>query len=184
MLASALGAMGAVVPELSFAYRHASSVQFTFTNVHSVAVDPFAAGAFLAAGDLLTTNPFVSRYFLEEDPDAYLITEVLTSNEITVAAKEEGGADLAVDVPAIQQVVGGRVSVAASNSRAAEIRYAGQEPVTFGFKVFEIAFSGGAWRVMGVRPKADLAFDVPSGAHAAKTPLVPIIVRPGTLVVR
>lgn len=84
VLENALKAFGATVPTLSFAFQKARKVQFTFTNVASTFVAPLEAGNFLAAGDLNTNNPVVEHYFLEDDPQAFLLTEVLNAKPKSV----------------------------------------------------------------------------------------------------
>ncbi len=157
LLGGVLKAIGATVPELSFAYNNARSLQFTFGNVMLRSVVPLEVGEFLSEGDIHSTNPFVEHYFHDEDTDAFVITEVLESNEITVSAKNDQGGQISANVPAIKDVVGANVSVSAKSAANTEITYKGNDCVTFGFKVFAIAFDG-RWRITGVAPNPALAF--------------------------
>jgi hypothetical protein len=161
ILANVLGAMGAAVPEVGFAYQKASSVQFTFTSVQVHCVDPFALGRYLSAGDLDTKNPFVARYFQDDDASTFVITDVLKSNSLTVVGLDNRGTTVTVDVPAIQEVVGANVSVAASGALSTELTYQGKEMLSFGFKVFGITYNEGAWQVQGVKPSGEIAFFAP-----------------------
>ncbi len=163
ILSSALGAMGAVVPELGFAYNRARKIQFTFGDVEIIGVDPLAVGEYLAAGDLAGANPFVAHYFEDGDAEAYVITEVLRSGSVTVTATSESGQSVAIDVPAIAGAVGAKVSVGMTSSAGNELTFSGT-PVVFGFKTFGIAHVNGSWRVHGVKPGADFAFAVQPGA--------------------
>lgn len=174
LLSGVLGAIGAKVPELGFAYSRADMLQFTFGNVASKSVAPLEVGEFLSTGDLHAANPVVARYFGEDDTEAFVITEVLQSTEITVSAKDERGGELKADVPAIKAVVGANVSVAAKDATGAQITYGGAAPVTFGFKAFAIAFDG-RWRITGAEPSAELAFS--AGRE-------PVVLRRGTLALR
>ncbi len=180
ILASALGAMGAAVPELNVAYSKASKVNFTFTDVKSFGVDPLAVGQYLSAGDLSSNNPFVRHYFEEEDSSAFIITEVLRSKSITVTATNDQGVEVGVDVPAIQQAVGVKVGVTSKTGANSVITYSGAELLTFGFKCFGIAFVNGRWEVFSAKPSAALAFAV----AAPGTPISPMVLGGGRLVLR
>lgn len=158
ILSSILEGMGAALPQLKFAYRRARKVEFSFSNVRTSAVDPFAAGRFLTSGDLDTDNPFVARYFQDETTRAFLMTEVLESDTIKVTALDDRERGLELDVPSIQNAVGAKVSVETAGSSNTEISYKGAEFLAFGFKVFGIAFVDGDWEVEGVPASGELAF--------------------------
>src|SRR6266568_2079215 len=91
VLNGVLKTIGADVPELSFAYKQADNLQFTFGDVTARLVVPLEVGNFLSEGDIHNANPFVERYFADEDTDAFIVTEILQSNEITVSAKDQRG---------------------------------------------------------------------------------------------
>ena len=75
-----------------------------------------------------------------------------------VAASDEHGNEIALDVPAIQQLVGASVKVKPSGSSTSAVTYAGPAPVTFGFIVDEIDFDGTRWSLQGAAPSGGLAF--------------------------
>jgi hypothetical protein len=159
ILANALSGMfGATVPSLKLAYKNAKSVQFRFTDVQSVGIDPFVVGNFLASGDLKEGNPFVARFFGQDDTEAFVITEILQSKSISVTAKKDSATDVAVDVPAIQQLLGAKIAVGTTSGTDTEVTYTGPELLTFGFKVFGIGIANGVWQVHGVKPGQELAF--------------------------
>jgi hypothetical protein len=178
LLSSVLGAIGAKVPDLSFAYNEADSLAFVFGNVSSRSVTPLEVGNFLANGDLQSKNPFVVRYLVDDDTEAFVITEILESNEITVSAKDSMGGNVTITAPSIQNVIGADVTVAAKASSNAGLTYTGKDSITFGFKAFAIAFDG-RWHVRGVQPSEALAFspDLSSGPD-------PVILRKGMLALR
>ena len=180
LLSTALGAMGAAVPEVSLAYSKARHVTFAFTDVKTVGVDPLAVGQYLSAGDLSSGNPFVRKFFEDEDCSAFIITEVLKSKSITVTATGDSGVEVAVDVPAIQQAVGARVGVTSASSANSTLTYTGNELLAFGFKCFGIAFVNGRWEVFSARPSAGLAFAAPTPG----APLTPMLLGEGRLVLR
>lgn len=180
LLSTALGAMGAAVPELSFAYSKAKHVTFAFTDVKTVGVDPLVVGTYLSAGDLSSNNPFVRHYFEDEDCSAFIITEVLKSKSITVTSTGDSGVEVGVDVPAIQQAVGVKVGVTTASSANSTLTYSGNELLAFGFKCFGIAFVNGRWEVFSAKPSAALAFSVPTPG----APLSPMLLGEGRLILR
>jgi hypothetical protein len=161
LLSGMLKAIGATVPEVGFAYNTARTLQFTFGNVMTRSVVPLEVGEFLSEGDIHGTNPFVEHYFHDDATDAFVIVEVLESNQVTVSANAESGGQCNADIPAIQNAVGANVSVSAKSGGASDLTYTGNDSVTFGFKVFAIAFDE-RWRITGVAPTAELAFSAGS----------------------
>jgi len=167
ILSSTLAAFGATVPSLDVAYRRARTVQFSYANVTSTVVPPLEAGNYLTAGTLNSDNPVVRHYFTDEDPQAFLIVDVLKSDSLTVSASDERGVEIGLDVPAIQELVGASVSVKPSGSSTSTLTFSGPVPVTFGFIVDEIEYDGTRWSLRGAAPSGGLAFAVPGAqGHA------------------
>jgi hypothetical protein len=179
LLSSTLGALGATVPEVSAAYSRASKITFTLNDVKAFVCDPLAVGEYLAEGDLSSANPIVRRYFDDEDTAAFVITEVLKSASFTVTASNDRGTAVNVDVPAIQQTVGAKVSVNAASNGSGAVTYAGAELLTFGFKCFGIAYVNGQWQIHSAKPSAGLAFDAPGAGPAS-----PMLLGDGRLIIR
>ncbi len=174
ILANALAAFGASVPSLDFAYTKASGVQFSYGNVTSTSVPPFAAGDFLTKGGLNSSNPVVKHYFLDPGSQAFLIVDVLKSDTITVTATDEHGASVSLDVPAIQQIVGANVTVSADSASTGTLTYSGQVPVTFGFAANEIEYDGTSWSIHGAVADGGTSFGVTGGA-AVQTAPTPVL---------
>src|SRR5262245_5140480 len=123
LLANALAAFGATTPSVDFAYKQARKVQFTLANVKSVAIEPFTVGEYLATGDLNLNNPFVARYFEDDDTNAYIITEVLKSDTVTITATDSSDTGVKLDVPAISGVVGANVKVSSGGESTGTLSY-------------------------------------------------------------
>jgi hypothetical protein len=154
VLEEILTGLGASIPKVDFAYNRKKSLTFSFGNIQIVKVDPFVVGQYLKVGDLQSGNPWVARYFFDDDAEAFIITEVLKSDAVTVSTGSESGASAGVDVKAIEGVVGGSVSVEANNAEKTEVTYKGMPArhLTFGFKAFRISYHNGVWKVAGVDP--------------------------------
>jgi hypothetical protein len=178
ILENALKAFGASVPSLGFAFNKARNISFEFTNVTSTTVEPFDAGNYLAAGDLNTLNPVVQHYF-SDDAEAFLIVDVLKSDSVKTTATDEHGADISLDVPAIQAAVGANVSVGTSGSGNATLTFKGPVPVTFGFAALEIDRVNNTWQVRGAKPSEALAFGAAAGGLADDSRPTPVLLRPG-----
>jgi hypothetical protein len=160
ILANTLAAFGMSAPALNTAYKTAHAVQFTYANVTSTSVSPFDAGNYLSAGTLRSDNPVVRNYFGSENAKAYLITEVLKADSITVTATNSQGSEVGVDLPHIEGIVDVKIGVKPSSSSNSTITFTGPVPVTFGFVVQQIGRQGDSWILHGAVPSADLAFGV------------------------
>lgn len=179
ILENALKAFGASVPSLSSALSRARHVSFDFVNVTSTTVEPFEAGNYLAAGNLNTSNPMVQHYFGDE-AEAFLIVDVLKSDTVSMTATDEKGADVTIDVPAIQQIVGANVQVSTSGGSTSTLVFKGPAPVTFGFAAMEIDRVGETWQVAGAKPSGALAFSTGEGGVAEVT-TSRVLLRAGSL---
>jgi len=179
ILEGILAGMGAALPQIGFAYQRARSVQFAFSGVEAVSVDPFELGRHLAAGDMDSRNPFAAHYFEDDNCEAFVITEVLRSRVFSLSAKDERGTEVSVDLPAIQQAVGAKVSVTAGATGSTDLTFKGPEPLAFGFKAFAIDYVNGAWRVRGVAPGGGMAFAVPDPSGKEPPALTGIVLSAG-----
>jgi len=180
ILANALSGMfGSTAPSLKFAYKAAKSVQFKFTNVQASSIDPFLIDNFLAAGRL-REGPFVARFLHDADTKAFVITEILQAKSLSAIAKGDSSAEVSVDVPAIQSVLGTKVAVSQTDASSAEVSYDGPDYLTFGFKVFEIKMDNQRWRIQGVAAGKSLAFEPPDAGEIATNP-GPILFEKSTL---
>jgi hypothetical protein len=158
MLSNALAAFGATTPSLDVSYKNVRKVQFTLTNVWSVSVAPFVVGEYLASGDLNLSNPVVERFFGNDSSTAYIITEVLKSDTISVTASGSQSTAVDVDIPAISGIAGVTPKVEVHSDKAGTLTFKGKEMLTFGFKAMEILYADGRWAVMGTKPSGKMAF--------------------------
>lgn len=166
LLGNVLAAFGASTPSLDTAYKNAKSLTFTYGQVTSTSVKPLQAGNYLANGTLNGTNPIVRHYMLENDADAFLIFDVLKSNEISVVAKDQHGADIKVDLGVVQSMVGAKVGLACASQGDTKVTYKGTEPLTFAFRAFEISFDQGVWRLQGAGTDNGLSFGAAVGGES------------------
>lgn len=156
---------------LDAAYRHAATLEFAFSNVRSVAVAPLEVGSYLARGSADLGNPVIERYFMDDHTDGFVIAEVLKSDRLKVTARREDGAELKVDADQIKGALGAKVGVSTGGAHDSTLTYAGDTPVTFGFKLFVIELRDGRWSVSGVKPGAGTAFSL-DASHAGDEPVL------------
>jgi hypothetical protein len=182
LLADALAGLGAglSLPSLNLAFKKARKVQFTFINVESTSITPFALGKFLASGTLDLSNPFVSHYFGNDRTQEYIIFDVLKSDAITVTAKTESGATVEADIGALSGALKANVAAKAGSTGASEITFAGNVKATFAFKLFEVVFENGRWLPKGVGADDDLSFGVGDDEVGVAT-VQPVLVAPNRL---
>lgn len=176
LLSNALAGLGGGIslPALSAAFKRAKKIQFTFQNVESSSITPFALGKFLAKGTLDMTNPFVSKYFGNDETQEYIIFDVLTSDSLSVTAKSETGAAVEADVGALSGALSANVKTQVGAAGSSQITFAGNVKVTFAFKLFEVLFENGKWIPKGAAPEQDLSFGVAPGDENAENPGVVI----------
>ena len=110
ILGSFIGALGGGKLGLDTAFNKARTVTFQYGAVMEDAVDVLALEKFVKAGRI---SPHIPSGTLEKllDDEVYVVTSVLKTKKIVVNAQGESGAAVKVDVPVIQQAVGGNLKV-------------------------------------------------------------------------
>jgi hypothetical protein len=181
VLANVLQAFGASSPSLDLGFKKAKSMTFTYGNVTSTKVNIGLAGGYLGASAVMLANPIARHYLADDDTEAYLITEVLKSNEISIAASDDKGVAVDVDVPVIQGLVGTNVGVKAGSAGSTKVTVTGATPLTFAFKAFEIAFVNGNWTMQGTEANDGMSFATSVGGGPAAPSGDPVLLRPSGL---
>jgi hypothetical protein len=143
ILGGVIGAMGGGNLGLDASYSNAKSVAFEFSNVLMDDIAIAKLDQFLATADINRASKHVSE-LLDAD-DIYVITATIKSAKFTISAKQKSGTNLAVDVPTIQGVVGGKVKVTAGSEATGLISYEGTEPLVFGFQAVRLFYDGGKY---------------------------------------
>lgn len=154
LLGSIIGAMGGSSLGLKAHYRAAKTVAFTFFDVLTDVANIAQLDQFISASDVNPTGTAVAR-MLDAD-DIYVITDTIKSCKISVEAAESSGAGLDLDVPVIQQVVGGNVNVSKSAGAQTALTYAGSIPLVFGFQAVRLWFEGGRFKMLRPAPSGGI----------------------------
>lgn len=163
ILGAIIGAMGGSLG-VEAAYQQAKSAAFEFESVLEDKVDIIELDQYLGEAVVNPASVFV-RQLLESDK-LYVVTATIKSSKFAFDAKKSDGTDLEVDVPVIQQIVGGNVKVSGQSEVASNLTYEGKVPLVFGFQAVRLYFEDG--RYTALKP-ADIAMRAPSSAGVRET---------------
>jgi len=146
LLGGVIGALGGSRLGLDLAYKRAKTAVFEFPEVFEDGVGVAKLDQYLAGADVRPIGPSVEK-MLEAD-ELYVTTSCIKSRKFTLDAHSESGASVSVDVPVIQQAVGGSVKVGGSNTTDAKVTYEGTIPLVFGFQAVQLFYDKRAYTVM------------------------------------
>ncbi len=143
LLSTIIGAIGGSSLGLDVQYKQARTVQFEFQEVFEDSIKVTELDKFLGDADI---NPY-SRHvsdMLEADA-IYIINSTIKSTKFTIQAKKSDGVALDVNIPEIQQVVGGKVGVSGSAEVTSKVTYAAAVPLVFGFQAVRLYYDQGIY---------------------------------------
>ena len=149
ILGNIIGAMGGNLG-VNVNYTNAKSIQLIFQDVLADSTVPLEVGNYLSACDVDARNLILKEYVLGNG-ELYLITKTIKSDKIVVTYEQEGGTGAKVDVPVLQEIVGGNVSVNTARGVASTINYKGKEKLPFGFQCFEVGVLNGDLSLVGLK---------------------------------
>jgi hypothetical protein len=139
ILGAFVGALGGGNVGLQAGFKNARTVTFAYTGVMEDQVDVLALEKYVKAG---TISPHVPSGTLEKllDDEVYVVTSVLKTRKIVVDAQGSGGQTVALDVPVLQQVVGGTVKLERASTSASRVAFEGPVPIAFAFQAVQLVF--------------------------------------------
>ena len=114
VLQNALAGLGVKMLDggkLEASYRNAKSVKFKIDKPFSVSIELLALSNYLKGRTLDWSNDLVKRYFLDEDRDVFIITEVLKSQNFSITAADAQNANVDVDVSLLKGAVSGNLNI-------------------------------------------------------------------------
>jgi hypothetical protein len=171
ILGSFIGALGGGKLGLDGAFNNARTVTFQYIAVMEDAVDVLALEKFVKAGRI---SPHIPAGTLEKllDDEVYVVTSVLKTKKIVVSAQGENGAAAKVDVPIIQQAVGGNLSVQTEGTQESRVAFEGTVPVAFAFQAVQLVFDdSGEFLTTQQLPAGDAAARTLSSPRAMHPPV-------------
>lgn len=172
VLKEILKAFGADL-DVKAAYSRARTVQFTFTKVTRDSIAPLKLGDYLTTGIPLLDNPLVD-HLLFGDGDVFVISEVLRSAELKVAAESKDKESIEVDLPFIQKAVEGKIEVVTEGEQSSTVHFKGEAPVAFAFKCYEVDVVPGGFSLR--QGSTDVALD-----EDRRQEPEPVLLRPNRL---
>jgi hypothetical protein len=143
-----LGAMGSKNIGIESSFKNASSLKFTFPEVLVDTVSSIGIDIYLARSSINPDARQLTKLF--EEKRVYLITLAAKTRRLSVEAQSDMQGGAALDVPLLQDVVGGTVKVSASQGATNVVTYEGPTPVYFGFQALRLFYNEG--RYQGWKP--------------------------------
>jgi hypothetical protein len=150
LLCGIVAAMGGSEVGLDQTYRSARTLTFEFREVTEDSVPVVELDQYLAGARIRVPSSHVAS-LLDAD-DLYVTTAVLRSRTLTVRAQDEQGASVAIQLPQVQQLVGGRLGVSWAGDAASALVYTGTHRLGFGFRAVRLFYEDG--RFQAFRPLA------------------------------
>jgi len=164
ILGGILSSFGGSAAGLDAKYGQAKSVSFQYEEVLEDSVEMTQLDRFLDDADIDPHSKSVGA--LLESDQVYVTTSTIKSRKFTIVPKAKGGAELGINVPEIQKIVGGNVKVSRSNKDSSVITFGGDTPLVFGVQVWQLFYDNGKYtRSKPAPPKMMLK---PSGTGRAK----------------
>ena len=150
LLGDIIGAMGGSTLELHSFYREAKTITFEFRDVLDDHVQVAQLDRYLSHADIKSGSPYGAKLL---DANALtIITDTLKSRSLIVQAKDAGGEEVKINVPAIQSVIGGNIQVAGEQSMSHKLTYQGTHPLVFGFRARRLFYDRGRYTAIAPIP--------------------------------
>jgi hypothetical protein len=154
-LGNIISAMGGSILGLDIKYQQAKSISFGYDEVVQDKIELNELDKYLNNSDI---NPF-SGYVndLLDADEVYVITSVIKSKKFSVYAIDSRGANVQVNIPEIQGIVGSDVNVDAQSQGSAVITYEGKVLLVFGFLAVQVFYDNGVYTAFEpLQPKVAL----------------------------
>jgi hypothetical protein len=121
---------------LSLSDTGASSVDYTYTDVHADTVDIVKLDGWMAQADLSNTSRRVSEMLVAEK--VYVVVGALKASGIAVSLLDNASQSVKVDIPTIQNMVGGGVTIDNAGGHSNKITFHGTQSLTVAAKVAQL----------------------------------------------
>lgn len=157
VLSDVLAAMGGSPLGLDLAYSKANRISFEFRDVVEDRVEVAALDRYLSSADLNTHTTNAAR--LLESDDLYVVTSTLKCDRIVVRAWDSQQSSVDIDVPMLQEILGGRIGVTAAGDAEQQITYAGSTRLVFAFQAFRMRYTNGTYRALASASKVTMRGD-------------------------
>jgi hypothetical protein len=171
ILGSIIGALAGSALGLKAAYKNARKVEFEFGEVMEEKVDINDLDSFLSNGSIAPQAGNFVRQALEDD-EVYVITSTLDALQISVEATKNDSSSLGLQIPVIQQIVGGNVAVSGSGASNSKVTYRSTtQPLSFGLQAVRMIVKQGKVTTLKVETN-NLLVGLKAGGQAGQAALV------------
>jgi hypothetical protein len=123
----------------------AASVEYEYTGVTSDAVFDSQLDAWLAEADYAPGAGRSADLLAAEQ--LYLVVGTLKATGLTVTSKDEHGGALDLQVPTVQELVGGGLTVSTNAGRSSSLTFGGDRPLVIAVKAAQLQLD---WRGFGL----------------------------------
>ena len=138
LLSGIISALTGQSLDVSAAYQRASTISFEFDDVTVNNVSIILLDKFLNNSDIDPAAKQVQDLMIAGN--AGITTAVACTKRYLISAQDSHGTDINVDVPAIKQVVGGKLGVSTSANNGSKVAYEGTTPIAFGVQAIRLGF--------------------------------------------
>jgi len=162
ILGNIVGTMGGSKIGLQNQYGAARTIVFEFEDVLTDSVEVAALDQYLTDADVNQFSTHIKA--LMEAGNIYIITAVIKSHKINVAATAKDKNSLSIDMPVIKEVVGGNVKIESSDDNSSKVTFSGNTPLVFGFKAVKLSYEKGIYTAFKPLPEGGGALSNSSAA--------------------
>ncbi len=162
-----LSLIGAAGIGLEASFKKADSIQFVYQNVLTDYVLPTKIGKYLSSVTPNVNSSLMDS--IDEEGEAYVITDTLKSNTFGVVAYDKNGVELALDISALKELLSATPKVEISIDDKNVLSFKGDKFLRFAFKAIAV------WIEVG-DGKAKFKLNKPEG------PIAPMKALPSALI--
>jgi len=164
-----LSLVGASGLGLEASFKNAKSIQFVYQNVLTDFVHPAKIGKYLSSVSPDVSSPLMEH--IDEEGEAYIITDTLKSNTFGIVAYDEKGAKIDLDISVLKQLLSANPHIEVSKDGKKVVSFKGDKFLRFAFKAISV------W-VEIRNGKAIFRLDKPEGPIAPMRALASTLVSP------
>jgi hypothetical protein len=150
ILGALIGAMGGTLG-VNTKYTNARKISFVFESVLADRIAPIQIDRFLREGEIDAESPLIHEYILGNG-ELFVITDVIKSKKFTVRYEASDEVEARVDVPVVEELVGGKVQVSTSGEMQSVVSFTGSDPLVFGFRCLALGVLEGKVRLTLSKP--------------------------------
>ena len=121
---------------LTLSATGATNVTYTYTDVHADTVDLVKLDRWLAGADMSQASPRVADLLVCEK--ILVVVGALKASGITVSLADNSGHSVNVDIPTVQNLVGGSITVDATAERSNTVTFHGSQSLTVAAKAAQL----------------------------------------------